>query len=121
MKHKILFWTPRIICILAITFVMLFSFDVFEPKYTFGEQMLAFLMHNIPTLILIAFLVVAWKWELAGGIIFILISLFSIIRFTGFFTQNFGIIILAAPFLIAGVLFLIHYFQFKKIRDKSIL
>ncbi len=114
MKNKTLFWAPRIICMLAIAFVMLFSFDVFEPKYTFGEQMFAFLMHNIPTLILIALLIVAWKWELAGGILFIFISLLGIVFFTRFFTENFYSIIVTGPFLIVGALFMIHYFLDKK-------
>jgi hypothetical protein len=65
----LLHWAPRIICILAILFVGIFAFDVFDPALTFWQQMFALFMHLIPNFILIIFLVIAWKWELAGGLI----------------------------------------------------
>lgn len=68
-------WLPRIICILAILFVSMFAADAFEPGLTIWQQLGAFVMHLIPSFILIAFLVLAWKWELVGGIVFLVIGL----------------------------------------------
>lgn len=99
---------PRILCILAIAFVMMFSLDVFDPKYTLGEQIIGFLMHNIPAWILIVLLVIAWKWELVGGIIFILISIVMILLFTKFLTMNYYSMIVSGPFMIVGALFIWH-------------
>lgn len=48
---KILYWSPRILCILAILFVSMFSLDAFEPGVPFWNQILAFLMHMIPSFI----------------------------------------------------------------------
>jgi len=87
---------------------MMFSLDVFDPKYTLGEQLLAFLIHNIPTWILIVLLVIAWKWEFVGGIKFILISLVMIMIFTRFLTTNYYSIIVSGPFMIVGGLFMWH-------------
>jgi hypothetical protein len=117
MKHKFLYWAPRIICMLAIAFMSVFSFDVFEPQYTFAQQMLAFLMHNIPTLIMIALLIVAWKWELAGGIIFTSVSVAGLFFTTHFFKNNYGSIVVVTPFLLTGILFILHYRKEKKDRD----
>ena len=66
---------PRIICILAILFVSMFAADAFEPGLTIWQQLGGFFMHLIPTYVLIAALVVAWKWELVGGIVFLVIGL----------------------------------------------
>ena len=72
---KIFYWLPRIICILAILFVSLFAADAFAPGLTIWQQISAFIMHLIPSFVLLAFLIVAWKWEYVGGIIFIIIGL----------------------------------------------
>lgn len=119
MKNKILFWTPRILCILAIGFVMMFSVDVFDPKYTLGEQIIGFLMHNIPAWILIVLLVISWKWEFVGGIIFILISIAMILFFTKFLTMNYYSIIVTSPFMIVGALFIWQSKIDKKEKDEG--
>jgi energy-coupling factor transporter transmembrane protein EcfT len=64
MKERILYWTPRILTILAILFMLMFSFDVFEGNEALGRKLAGFFMHNIPVIILAVILVIAWKWEL---------------------------------------------------------
>jgi hypothetical protein len=68
-------WLPRIICILAILFVSIFAFDSFSPGLTIWQQLGAFFMHLIPSIVLTALLLVAWKWEYIGGIIFTIIGI----------------------------------------------
>ena len=63
-KVKVLHWLPRIICILAILFVSMLALDSFAPGLTIWQQLGAFLMHLIPSFVLLVFLVIAWKWEL---------------------------------------------------------
>jgi hypothetical protein len=64
---KIYYWLPRVLCILAILFISLFALDSFSPELTFWQQIAAFLMHLIPSFILTALLLIAWKWEYIGG------------------------------------------------------
>jgi len=45
----------------------MFSFDVFGGNESLGIKLLGFLVHNIPVLILVGILIIAWKWEMAGG------------------------------------------------------
>lgn len=118
MKKKILFWTPRILCILAILFVISFSFDVFEIEAPLGRQLIGFLIHNVPALVLAGLLVIAWKWDLVGGIVFILFPLLAAFSLTSFFTRNFGALVLCAPFLIAGLLFLWYWWLYKRGQQK---
>jgi len=126
-SHKILYWTPRILCILAILFISMFALDSFEPGHTFWHQIGAFLIHLIPSFILAAMLVVAWKWELVGGIIFIAIG----IGFTPFIymhnyqmNQSVGMSIgiiatITVPFILVGVLFILSHFMRRKAAKKQ--
>jgi prepilin signal peptidase PulO-like enzyme (type II secretory pathway) len=108
MASKILYWIPRILTILSILFMTMFSFDVFGGNESFGMKMLGFLIHNIPVLILIAILIIAWKWEAAGGALFILASITGTLFFHSF-SGNPGSLIVISPFLLTGILFILHY------------
>jgi hypothetical protein len=121
---KIFHWLPRVICIVAILFISLFAADAYDPKLAFFQQVLAFIMHLIPSFILVIFLVVAWKWELAGGILFGIIGLG-----TGpwVFMHNYqmnhsvamstGIVsLICLPFVVVGGLFILSHFLKRKIR-----
>jgi hypothetical protein len=113
----ILRWTPRIICILAILFVSMFALDAFARGLTVWQQLAAFFMHLIPSFVLLALLIIAWKWELTGGIVFIIIGLLmSFPIFLRNYRMNHSIlmslaIILAItfPFVLAGVLFVLSH------------
>ena len=74
MKNKTLFWLPRVLGILFSAFISLFALDAFSGGIPFLEALLGFLIHLIPTYITIAILLIAWKWELAGGILYLLLS-----------------------------------------------
>ena len=76
--NKLVYWTPRILSILMVGFIALFSFDVFENGLNFWQTALALFMHNIPTLVLLAVVIIAWKHELVGAIGFALLGLIYI-------------------------------------------
>jgi len=111
---KVIHWLPRIICILAILFISLFALDAFEHGITIWQKIGAFLRHLIPSFILLIFLIIAWKWELIGGIIFMAIGLgFSPYIFMHNY-KSVGLSLLAIacinmPFVVAGILFLINH------------
>jgi len=119
---KTIHWLPRILCILAILFISMFALDSFAPELTFWQQILGFLIHLIPSYILIIFLIVAWKWELIGGMIFMILG-FGFMPFI--YTMNYHMnhsvwislsIILAInfPFVVVGGLFILSHFLKKK-------
>ena len=119
---KIFHWLPRLLCILAILFVSMFALDAFSPELSLWQQIGAFLIHLIPSFILLALLILAWKRELIGGIIFILIGLgLSPIVFSHNYRMNHSVIMsigiiltITIPFAIAGILFIISHFKKKK-------
>lgn len=114
---KILHWAPRILAILAILFISLFALDSFGEGMTIGQQIVAFLLHMIPSFILIILLVVAWKWELVGGLIYAGIGL---ILTPFIFIHNYRvndslwisfvvILTITIPFILVGFLFIMSY------------
>jgi hypothetical protein len=86
---------------------------------TFWQQIGAFIMHLIPSSTLLVFLLIAWKWELNGGIIIIILGLgFSPIIFLHNYKMNhsiwmtLGIILtITIPFVIVGVLFILSHIK----------
>jgi hypothetical protein len=70
-----LHWLPRILCILGILFISKYAIDSMESYLTVWQQILTLLVHLVPCILLAALLIIAWKWELAGGILFIVIGL----------------------------------------------
>lgn len=68
---KFICWTPRILSILFIMFLAMFSLDVIEPGRSIGDIIIGLIMYNIPVFILIVLLVIAWKHELVGAATFI--------------------------------------------------
>jgi hypothetical protein len=113
---KLLYWIPRIITIIAIVFLMLFSLDCFEGG---TQQFVCFIMHNIPAFILTALLVIAWKWEYIGGALLILGAIAGS-AFFGIFRGNPGILILMSPFILTGGLFILHnYLKRRNLKKRN--
>ena len=106
---KLLFlgWFTRILAILAILFVLMFSLDSFGGDKPAVRQILEFLINSIPALILICALFVAWKYEIIGGVIFIGVAI-GLGIFWDSFTGNSGSLIILAPFFLVGLLFILH-------------
>ena len=75
---KFIYWTPRILLIIFILFLALFSLDVFEGNYGFWGTIVGLFMHNIPAMILLIVLIISWQHEIVGGIGFILAGILYI-------------------------------------------
>nr|MBA4404818.1 hypothetical protein [Nanoarchaeum sp.] len=114
---KFIYWTPRILSILFIFFLALMSLDVFSPELTFWQTLLALLMHNIPTIILLVALLIFWKYEIVGAIAFILAGLIYIILLMRnpfeWYYLAWAIQISGIAFVI-GILFFINWSRKKK-------
>ncbi len=65
-----LFWAPRVLSIAYIAFLSLFALDVFGEEHGFWRILLALTMHLIPTFVLIVALLLAWRWEWVGAILY---------------------------------------------------
>lgn len=110
MNKKLLFWLPRILIILFALFLAIFSFDVFDSASGLKEILLGLFMHNLPSLTLIILLIISWKHDLIGGIIFMILAALCLVgTFINLFVgwPNPIFIIGTVIFSSIGVLFLI--------------
>src|SRR3989344_3232578 len=76
--NKFIYWMPRILSIVFILFLALFSLDVFEGNYGFWGTIVGLFMHNIPAMVLLIVLIISWKYEIVGGVGFILAGILYI-------------------------------------------
>lgn len=119
-----LHWLPRILCILGILFISKYAIDSIESYLTIWQQILVFLVHLIPCILLMGLLVIAWKWELTGGIIFTLVGLaLTPVIFKHSYNLNesiatsLGIVtMITFPLVIIGNLFTFSYLKRRKYR-----
>jgi len=72
MNKKFLYWPPRILGILFVLFISIFALDAFGEGIPFAEAIVGFLIHLVPTYIIIIVLLIAWKWGVVSGILLFL-------------------------------------------------
>ena len=113
--RQILFWTPRILSILFILFIGLFSLDVFGTGAGFWVTLRGFLIHNIPVFILLAVLILAWRWEWIGAVLYIGFGIWYLVAMGGRFNWTVYLVVAGVPILI-GVLFLVGWIWRKQNR-----
>jgi hypothetical protein len=102
---RIIHWAPRLAAILIIFFISLFSLDVFEMESSPLELLGGFLIHNIPSIVLIVLLVFAWKRPVIGFVAFLLAAAL----FVAFFVRDIyalpNLVIFVLPILLIALLF----------------
>ncbi len=109
MKHNWLIWIPRVMVMLLAAFMLLFSFDVFEGDESLGMKLLGFLMHSIPSILLVICLLVSWKHPLAGGIILLVITAAMAYFFKTYRGWETLVFFSAFP-LVAAILYFVAHF-----------
>ena len=108
--QRLLYWTPRVLCILFAAFISIFAADVFGEGRGFWQTALALLMHLIPTFLIVGILVVSWRREWIGGVLFIVLGLLYIIwAWDKPFGRWFTFLMIAGPPVLVGALFLLNW------------
>jgi hypothetical protein len=116
---RFVYWTPRIVSILFIIFLAMFSLDIISPGLSLIQIIIGLFMHNIPVFVLLIVLIISWKYEIVGGIAFILAGLLYI---TLVFVRS-GVpwyiglswsVTIAGPAFLAGILFMVNWYKKKQ-------
>ncbi len=110
-----LLWTPRVAGILFVLFISLFAFDVFEEGLGFWGTLLALLIHLIPSFLLAIAVVIAWKREWFGAVLFLGWAVWYVTSVRGFPWSVYAIIA-GLPALI-GLFFLADWIWRKQLRE----
>ncbi|MFH1536638.1 MAG: hypothetical protein ABID45_01475 [Patescibacteria group bacterium] len=114
---KILYWSPRILGIVFIVLINLIQFIgyLLSPDMALREEILSDAIHWIQNLILVAILLVTWKWGDIGIILYLSIGIiYFLVLITGFILAPVQIIFIAFLFII-GLLFLLEKILSKKL------
>jgi len=105
--RQAIFWAPRILGILFAIFISIFALDVFGEGYSFWETALALVMHLIPTAVLVVILILSWRWEWIGGILFPALGILYLVFAGG---QHWSAYVaIAGPLFLEGILFLLSW------------
>jgi hypothetical protein len=108
-------WTPRILAVVFVALLVLFSLDVISPEASLKEILVGLVMHNIPVFIMIIVLVIAWRHAVVGALGFLLAGVIYIV-----FTARSGLewpialswsMTIAGPAFLIGALFLVNWFK----------
>ena len=113
---RILFWTPRILSILYAVFISMFALDVFGEGYGTWRTIVALLMHLIPTAFIIVVLIISWRWEWVGALLFAAAGLYY--AFTTLKHPDW-ILVIAGPLFVIAILYLLNWLNHKELRESS--
>jgi hypothetical protein len=102
---KIIHWAPRVASLLIILFAGLFSLDVFGTGASPLEVLGAFLMHNIPSIVMLVLVIFAWKRPVVGFVAFLVIAAAFIIFFVRDFYAVSNLMLFVLPLLLIASLF----------------
>lgn len=111
-------WIPRILGILIACVLFLFSFDTFDGDASFWLKLGGFLIHNIPSVLLLLMIFLLWNMPFWTGIIFICLG----ILFTGFFRtfERFdSFMLISFPVFVSGILFVWASFKKKPLKKST--
>ena len=115
--NRFIYWTPRVLSIMFLCFLALFSLDMISPGLSFWQIAAGLFLHNIPVFLLLIVLSISWKREIIGGIVFIIVGIFFTVRMLATMLMNkfewggLSQLIIAAPALLTGILFIINWLK----------
>ena len=115
---RLLFWTPRILCLLFAGFISLFAADVFGEGNGFWRTILALFMHLIPTWIVLIVLAIAWRRGWVGAILFVLLGAVYLVHFWGRFPWT-AYLVISGPLFLIGILFSLDWFCGRAVRASA--
>jgi hypothetical protein len=111
-----LFWSPRVLSILFAVFVSLFALDVFSEGFGPVKTILDLLVHLLPTGIIAAVIVISWRREWIGAMLFTaggLYYLFTALKHLDWVPT------ISGPAFAIGILFLFNWLYRRELRAGS--
>lgn len=104
---RLLYWSPRMLSIAFAIFLSLFALDVFNEVHGFWQTVLAFSIHLIPAMVIVAVLIVAWRWEWVGTGLFALVAVYYAVHMLSRNMNNWAAVTgISLPLLLIAAMFL---------------
>jgi hypothetical protein len=99
---RVFYYLSRVLSIIFILFISLFALDSFDGDGSIWVKIGGFLIHLIPSYVLIIAAIIAWKNEFVGGIAYFVLGFFAIL----WLRDNLASLLIVIPLFIIGALFL---------------
>lgn len=116
---RVLYWAPRILAVLFALLLSVFALDVLGEGYSFWEAVVGLLIHLAPTFLVILVLVIAWRWEWLGALLFFGLAAFYVIAFWA--PERWAAyLIISGPLALVGLLFLADWLVRVRRRGQSL-
>ncbi|OFW03219.1 MAG: hypothetical protein A3H96_19135 [Acidobacteria bacterium RIFCSPLOWO2_02_FULL_67_36] len=108
-ENRLLRWAPRVLGLGMALFLSVFALDAFGEGGLL-RNVAGFLIHLIPSFIVLAVLIAAWRRALVGATGFIALALIYVVMTWGRFPLSVYLVI-AGPLALTGVLFLASWYE----------
>ncbi len=96
--------TIRAISLAYIVFLSILALDIFSiPFYSGPEKLLAFAIHLIPAFLALFCLIVAWRREVWGGILFLILAVGFTLFFRTYSEASAFLTVSLTPIIIGGL------------------
>lgn len=106
---SLLYWSPRTLAIAFAVFLSAFALDVFNEAHGFGPVLVAFSIHIVPAVIVVAVLIAAWRWEWIGAVLFA--SIAAIYAWSVLPGHVSWVLTIDLPLLAIAALFLVNWIE----------
>ena len=116
--RRTLYWTPRVISIVFAVFISLFALDVFQGHAAPAQVALALAMHLVPTALVVVALVIAWRWEWVGAVLYFGLAVLYVVVMHERARWDWYLLI-AGPAVLVGVLFLLGWLFRRELRART--
>ena len=109
LNERFLYWTPRILAILFGLFVSLFALDSFSGNASLWTKLGHFAIHLIPVGVYAVIVVLAWRWEWIGAVLFAALGcLYWVTKGSGHLDW---VLFISGPLFLLSALFSINWLR----------
>lgn len=101
--YSLVLWSARILGIAVCVFLGVFALDAWEPGKPVARSVVDFLVHLLPSAMVLAIVALSWRRPWIGGVAFVVLAVAYAVM-VGFRFD--WVLAISGPLLIVGLLFL---------------
>jgi hypothetical protein len=114
-----LYWAPRVLSILFIAFVSIFALDEIGG-HGLWQTVIGLTVHLIPSFVLVFALILAWRWEWIGAVLYAAAGMFHVVWASEHLLRPLiPILTIAGPAVVISALFLVNWLKRGEIRARN--
>ena len=114
---KFILWAPRVFTVLIAAFLIIMALDNFTTGTPVNDQVTGFVISIIPALLLVAGMIIALRYKLAGGSIIILMGIIMSVLLK-ISLKSLPFLVLSTPIIVTGILYILSHFYEKSLLKK---